>query len=460
MSDPIVVKDYVLTPFFLLIVYLWSRRKLRRIEDPELKVYFRWGLWLRVFGAIFLGLVYQYYYHGGDTYGYYFAAQGYAGFFVENPIAAVSYLINGEGMESIVPQMKNWDYVRMFKTPAELMTLKLTGVANLLALNSYLSTSVLFGWISFVGAWKLFKVFQELAPGGIRSHAIAALLIPSVIFWGSGILKDSVTMTAICFLTYHSWQLFGHSRKIVGNGLVILVCVYLIGVIKGYILLAFAPALIFFLINQFKYRLRSSFARAIVTPAFLAVGFALAVVFVNRIGSSLGKYSLENLESVTIGTQTWHAHQSVGRAGSGYALAQTDFSPSGLARQLAPAVNVALFRPYLWEAREPLQFISALEAGALLALTLFGLWKAGIKGWFLLFGKYPFLQFCLIFSIIFAFAVGLTSVNFGALVRYRIPCLPFFAMFVMSMVTIAKASRQNMRSGQTVLDETLLKTSR
>jgi hypothetical protein len=34
--------------------------------------------------------------------------------------------------------------------------------------------------------------------------------------------------------------------------------------------------------------------------------------------------------------------------------------------------------------------------------------------------------FSLIFSLIFAFAVGASSGNFGALSRYKIPCLPFY----------------------------------
>jgi hypothetical protein len=41
--------------------------------------------------------------------------------------------------------------------------------------------------------------------------------------------------------------------------------------------------------------------------------------------------------------------------------------------------------------------------------------------------KDPNLTFCLVFSIIFAFAVGISSYNFGALSRYKIPCLPFYA---------------------------------
>jgi len=36
------------------------------------------------------------------------------------------------------------------------------------------------------------------------------------------------------------------------------------------------------------------------------------------------------------------------------------------------------------------------------------------------------LLFCMLFSLFFAFSVGLTVANFGSLVRLRIPELPFF----------------------------------
>ena len=38
----------------------------------------------------------------------------------------------------------------------------------------------------------------------------------------------------------------------------------------------------------------------------------------------------------------------------------------------------------------------------------------------------PILIFSFFFSIAFAFSVGLATSNFGALVRYKIPCIPFF----------------------------------
>ena len=54
--------------------------------------------------------------------------------------------------------------------------------------------------------------------------------------------------------------------------------------------------------------------------------------------------------------------------------------------------------------------------------------SAGITGVWKSVRKNPSVQFFLIFTIIFAFAVGISSYNFGALSRYRIPCLPFYIL--------------------------------
>lgn len=40
------------------------------------------------------------------------------------------------------------------------------------------------------------------------------------------------------------------------------------------------------------------------------------------------------------------------------------------------------------------------------------------------------IMFCIPFIIIIAIAIGLTSFNYGALVRYKIPILPFFAVLI------------------------------
>jgi hypothetical protein len=61
-----------------------------------------------------------------------------------------------------------------------------------------------------------------------------------------------------------------------------------------------------------------------------------------------------------------------------------------------------------------------------LIFTLYVIIKLKIFGFIGAIYKDSTILFCLIFSIIFAFAVGFTSMNFGALARYKTPALPFY----------------------------------
>ena len=90
------------------------------------------------------------------------------------------------------------------------------------------------------------------------------------------------------------------------------------------------------------------------------------------------------------------------------------------------AINVALFRPYIWEARKIIVIPSALEAVFTLLFTLYVFFTVGLFRTLRELFSDPTVLFCLIFAIVFAFAVGFTSMNFGALARYKIPALPFY----------------------------------
>jgi hypothetical protein len=57
----------------------------------------------------------------------------------------------------------------------------------------------------------------------------------------------------------------------------------------------------------------------------------------------------------------------------------------------------------------------------------------------------PILTFCFLFSIILAIGVGTNSGNFGTLVRYKIPLMPFYlsALFIMRQPQAQKVKAQN-----------------
>ncbi|MFI5151017.1 MAG: hypothetical protein ACHQRM_14875, partial [Bacteroidia bacterium] len=90
------------------------------------------------------------------------------------------------------------------------------------------------------------------------------------------------------------------------------------------------------------------------------------------------------------------------------------------------AIAASLFRPYLWDVKNPVMLLSALENTYILILTVFLLIRLKVFTFFNLILRTPMLLFSVLFSLFFAFSVGIATSNFGSLVRLKIPCLPFY----------------------------------
>ena len=111
--------------------------------------------------------------------------------------------------------------------------------------------------------------------------------------------------------------------------------------------------------------------------------------------------------------------------------------------KLAPqAVGTALFRPFVWEAHNPVMLLSALEAGFILLFTLRIFWRTGVVRTFSIIGQHPILVLCFVFALVFAASVGITSSNFGTLVRYKIPMIPFYlgGLYILQSLAQTKAA--------------------
>ena len=118
------------------------------------------------------------------------------------------------------------------------------------------------------------------------------------------------------------------------------------------------------------------------------------------------------------------------RAESSFSLGvEYDGQSLGSLLKVAPAaINATLFRPYLWESRKISTLLSSVESLAIMLFFLVVIWKAGPVRFVLSLVKDPMVMYCFFFAILFALFIGATTLNFGTLVRYKIPCMPFFMM--------------------------------
>lgn len=193
--------------------------------------------------------------------------------------------------------------------------------------------------------------------------------------------------------------------------------------------MAFTPALLMWIFFNYTQKITNPAMKIAVKFIFIVIVIAATAFFLQQFSSSLGKYSIDSIAE-TAKTTREYLNWVSGDEGSAYSLGDFDPSITGMLVKFPQAVNVTFFRPYPWEAKKVIVLLSAIEAILFLYITLKTLLVIGLRKTWTTISKDPTIQFCLVFSIIFAFAVGISSYNFGTLSRYKIPCLPFYALAI------------------------------
>ncbi|MCB9225119.1 MAG: hypothetical protein R2780_01325 [Crocinitomicaceae bacterium] len=411
-----------LTYFTLIFVILFFYRHKKSTSEYR---YFLPGVLIKVFGGVLFVLIYIYYYGFGDTFLYHNGASILVDTFWDDPGTYFQLLISDSG--NLPPNLQQFaQSIPYSRTSEEWFMVKILSPINLISFKSYLVVTLFTSLISFVGSWKLFRVFNDIFKDKSKLSFIAAFLIPSAFFWGSGVLKDSITLAAFNIFIFHLY--FGISQGKLGiwRLIALVICVSLIFILKSYIILAFLPSLGIILYLVFQSKIKSPVIRFASGPVILAViGFFFYSALIS-LSETSEKYSIESLETQAKGFHSWHTTT----AGSAYNLGEIEYTAFGVLTKIPAGLNVTFFRPYLWESNNVVMFISALESLTLLLLLLWGIikWRSRI---FKSISANPFLIGFLAYCIIFGFAVGFTSYNFGALMRYKIPIssLSFFILF-------------------------------
>lgn len=424
--------DIFVTALYLIIVYVVAFVVRSFYSHNVLyKKYFMKGLTVKIFGGLAFGLVYTYYYtYGGDTMAYYQDAALITRYFFEDPFKA-SLLLWDHEMAYATDAREVIRQFRLEHRGTEFPVVRAATILNILGMNSYYSTTILFAVFSYFGVWHFFLVFAKRYPQITNQLAIAILFIPSVFFWGSGIMKDSLVIGYLGLMLYGIDRFLQAGVQRIFWALVILISGKVIFSVKAYVIMALVPALVIWVVLNTKDKIKNSLLRALVVPFLIGISLVGMAFSLEVLGKYQSKYALQNFFDQAYSMQTWHYQEGANTSdnhgrGSSYTLGDYDPTVAGTLKLFPAAVNVTLFRPYFWEVKNVAMVASAVESFIMLLFTLFIFVGLGFFRVIKLLGKDPFLLMSFTFAIFFAFAVGFTSYNFGALARYKIPCIPFF----------------------------------
>ena len=389
--------------------------------------------WLKVLGTIAICLIYEFYYGGGDMESYFWGAKSFLVSFFNHPDIFFRMLFaNSNDLKKIDyydPDNQlfySYIYSRHFFSTAEFTVIKISGLISLVTFHSFIANSLFFSMFSLYGSWKLFNLLSEVYPALEKQFAIACFYIPSIIFWGSGLLKDPITFGGLCLVVYSSYRLFVQLKFYPKYMIALGVSSFLVLQIKPYIFLSVLPGLMLLILFSHLKKVNLPFLKALMMPFLISVFIAFTYLMANSLKKQMGKYAIENLTTTMQQFQEWHFAEKELYGASVYSLGSSDYSTFGILKKFPLAVNVTYFRPYIWESRKPIILLSALESMWFILLTLRTFYRVGVFNFFRIIGEEPLLIFTFIFSMIFAFAVGLSSYNFGALARYKIPCMSYY----------------------------------
>ena len=405
----IVLYEYMIKPN--IIQYAWTR-------------YFYLALTFRII-ACFCSLIFYSYTDVGysDTYNYFTFAKGISNvfrncnlidgfkvFYVDYDdlsLTVKSFLSNQENLIAIYSNNKFFVF--------------LTGLVSFVTFDSYLSISLIYTFLGFIGNWLIFHTLCKLFPTLKNYFLFFILLYPPFIFWSSGVVKESLSICCIGILFY---LIFNNNftinmwRKIVLGS----ISVFVLYNVKSYLLFTFLFALVIVLFLIFIRSFQNKYVRLIVFCLFMAVFFIFiyydfATFFLSEIFQSIFNQILIISNS------------QLQAGGSSYDLGTINSDFGGILRYLVASVNVSLFRPYLWEVDKPQLLLSAIDSlfiSGLFMSFIFLKWSVGRIKEIL---KNKLLIFSFVFIIAIACQIGAISFNFGTLLRYKTPIYPFLFSF-------------------------------
>ncbi|MDB4533309.1 hypothetical protein N9242_00435 [Vicingaceae bacterium] len=279
--------------------------------------------------------------------------------------------------------------------------------------------NVFMNFISFIGLVALFKAFKHFLKGKERILFLIISLIPSVLFWGSGLLKEGIIFLGLGLFLYSFFKLTSEFKlKYILIGLIgILLIVYT----KLYLIVALFIPIVGFSLNK-------AFKRTFYGYLFSSVTFMLLINLIPLINPQL------NFVKQIVGKQlTFSRFIASVETNSGFSIPELSNGLS-LLKNIPNALLNTILRPFLWESNSAFILMSFAENTLLLVfITICLIFSKKMS-----ISQKNVFYFCFIFTFTLFVLIGLTTPTFGAIVRYKIPGLLLISISMLLILDVEK----------------------
>ena len=384
-----------------LIVYLLSKRW----NAIGSKLF--WSVFIfHLSAGMCVGLIYSFYYSANDTWLFFEDASRLSSIARTDFTSYIKLLFDFSDELNVALVTQDF---------RSLLFIKILSTFCFFSGDNYWVCTGYFSLISFAASWFLCKKVVEYFPNSIPAATLSFLLFPSVVFWSSGIEKETLTLASLYFLAGVFIQLIFDKRIDKLVLLITLVACALLWALKYYWAgVFFISALTTIAVQRLS--VRSNFVERHVTFSYLFI-FALVGVSVSFLHPNF--YLHRFLEVVVFNHNEFVPLSTDKNLIHFYQLSPTVTS---VIINSPWALISGVFRPFIWEGQGLLGVIASIENLLILILFLSTAWN--FKNHFQKPMSILFLavmSYCVVLCVFLA----LSAPNLGTLSRYRVGFIPF-----------------------------------
>lgn len=405
-----------LSAAFVNILFLFFIAwKIWKQAPCSLKKFFWPACLAKLVAGLSLGLLYKYYYSAGDTFGFFDNAVTLARLAYNDVPAYLQFLWNSHEQSPVWNELAVTDSRSVFFS-------KFVSVASMITGGNYWVASLYFSFISFLGAWQAVKSIVRWNPDAQRAAVVAFLFFPSIVFWSSGIIKESLAMAALFFIVSLFVKIWMRRWVRALEWLLAIVSAWVLWNLKYYYAAVLFPVLLTTLMVRF-----------VLIPIIKVERFALslflwlAVFIVPLLLVTLIHPNFYLHRFLAVIVENHNEFIRISDPDSVIHFYHLEPSPISMILNTPWALFSCLFRPLVFEVSTLFQFLISIENLLMLAI----LTGAVVKREFTFRLPNGLLTIAVTsYIIMLAAFLALSTPNFGTLVRYRVGFLPFFVFLI------------------------------
>ena len=292
---------------------------------------------------------------------------------------------------------------------------KIISIFNCFSFGNYYINVIFYSYFTFFGVVAIYKVMKHHLQSKQVILIISCFLIPSFIYWCSGLHKDGLTFLAVAIIIYNFYFYVIKGVLKPKPVFLLLFGFFLLFIFRNHILVVLAPSLLAWGLAA-KWPKKALLIFAIVYSVGALCFFGL-------------KYIHPALDFPAFVAEKQNAFNNLAGGKTSIAVKNLEPDATGFLKNLPQSVSLSFLRPYLSDVYKPIILPAFIEQILIILLLALSIKKKKKNVRFSAFSL-----FIAFFVISVYLMIGYTVNNLGAIVRYRSFLLPIYLPFVLSVI--------------------------